>query len=133
MLDDDDSNDAENKPEIKTETKRVKIEENTILKGTNDAEISKIEIKVETIIEDSEQHEDRLLTECLSQMDNKDLKLPSSQTDFDYYLNNFTTAIQSVLNQETFSLLFDQTDYDVIKRFSLLSSITFTTWERHFK
>jgi hypothetical protein len=50
------------------------------------------------------------------------ISLSQYNPDFDYYLKNFTNAIESVLDQETFSCLLDDFDREIIKKFSLLSS-----------
>lgn len=70
---------------------------------------------------EEESSDDKLLLEFMEKEDLAESNSPS-KLDSDYYLRNFTTAIEWVLNQATFSCLFDQSDYDVIKRFSLLSS-----------
>lgn len=46
----------------------------------------------------------------------------TSNNDFDYYLNNFTNAIQSVLSEETFACLLNKFDYEIIEKFNMLSS-----------
>lgn len=43
-------------------------------------------------------------------------------SDFDFYLINFTNAIQSVLAEETFACLLNQEDYEIIEKFSNLKS-----------
>ena len=45
--------------------------------------------------------------------------------DFDFYLNNFTNAIQSVLAEETFACLLNEEDYETIENFSSLTSDKF--------
>ena len=91
----------------------------------------KIDVKQEPKVEEekiSEQiDEDKLLRDYLSNIEtteNSENKTQSSpvKSEFDYYLSNFSNAIESVLNQQIFSCLFDQNDYDIIKRFSSLSS-----------
>ena len=93
---------------------------------------SKSESKITQIIEPppppqvDEDDDDKMLSEYLVKEEIKltqSFNSPTKSADLaDYYLKNFTQAIESVLNQQTFACLFDQSDYAVIKRFSLLSS-----------
>ena len=54
-----------------------------------------------------------------NQIESADVTIPDES---DYYLNNFTNAIQSVLAEETFACLLDTADYEVIEKFSNLKS-----------
>lgn len=95
------------------------------LKTEQDLE-SKPGVKIETI----EDQENKLLKEYIEKEEAvvlKQTQTSPSKLDADYYLRNFTNAIETVLNEATFSCLFDQTDFDVIKRFSMLSGKIFTT------
>jgi hypothetical protein len=52
----------------------------------------------------------------------QELSYDTSNNDFDYYLNNFTNAIQSILTEETFACLLNKFDYEIIEKFNMLSS-----------
>ena len=56
--------------------------------------------------------------------EDSNLSFSQYNPDFDYYLKNFTNAIESVLEQETFSCLLDDFDRDIVKKFSTLKSNT---------
>jgi hypothetical protein len=55
--------------------------------------------------------------------EDSNLSFTQYNPDFDFYLRNFTNAIESVLEQEIFSCLLDEFDREIIKKFSLLGSI----------
>ena len=70
---------------------------------------------------------------CLSSEERQGLVKLGEETNnpdkFDYYLRNFTDAINAVLLRDEFAYVFDQKDYETIRKFqSLKRKMTSTTW-----
>lgn len=111
------------------EAKKVRVEVSDV-DGENSKEISAVgDEKASKLgecgVNGEDDEDDKLLNEYLSTSNNDDENKEKSgvikSLEFDIYLNNFTQAIESVLDQETFSCLLNEADYDVIKRFSILT------------
>jgi hypothetical protein len=51
-----------------------------------------------------------------------EVKCEPAEAKIDYYLLNFTNALEAVLSEKTFCCLLDASDYETIDRFSSLSS-----------
>lgn len=118
VLDDDEDEEETNIKPLESDSKRVKTE-------TVEPQVS-VEQTTGKIVdkEHSPRSESDINSEDLflnNYMDEVDSGSPS-KSDFDFYLNNFNNAIQSVLNQETFCCLLNESDYETITRFSTLSS-----------
>lgn len=82
-------------------------------------------------VEFDDDKDDQLLLSSIDQIE-KNIKESSfnrendsikSEPTFDYYLNNFENALQTVINQDTFSHLLNDFDRETIKKFSNLTSI----------
>jgi hypothetical protein len=141
-----DSNIVENiETNVKTEKKelsKVKIESNFEIKETVKLEIEAEEQTSKRIKICDEASNDNEIDELLLKLDYEKLeKINSSELvandstqqetiiqstqikqEFDYNLNNFENAIKSVINEETFKHLLNDTDLEIIKKFSYLSS-----------
>lgn len=119
-------NEFEGETNKKLKTENLKSEEHSIKKEIKTEEMSEaVECKPTQVEQpkDNDDDDDKLLVDYMVKEEAKLSQSSSpSKLDSDYYLKNFTHAIESILNQTIFGGLFDQADYDVIKRFSLLSS-----------
>jgi hypothetical protein len=126
--DDDDKND-ESKVTLSDESKKDAEESECKKIKTEPAEEDKVSSNVVEINSRSNSSDD---TNALNElMDKYEEMSGASQTtsqqnsaatsSFDFYLSNFTNALDAVLSQETFRCLLDQADYDIVEKFSSLS------------
>lgn len=126
----------------KNELNEVKIESNFEIKETVKLEIESEEQTSKRIKICDETSNDNEIDELLLKLDYENLEKINSnellandtsqqetiiqstqiKQEFDYNLNNFENAIKSVINEETFKHLLNDTDLEIIKKFSYLSS-----------
>ncbi|RMZ97501.1 fanconi-associated nuclease 1 [Brachionus plicatilis] len=97
--------DHDDMSEINSSPKRIKLEQDSVFSEKN-----------------SDTNEDKDLSEDLQ-----------NNEPFDFYLKNFTNAIDSVLKEEQFSHLFDDQDLKIIEKFNFLGNSAKMLYVRLFQ
>jgi hypothetical protein len=116
---------------VENQTKRCKTEPveesssqilNKFMDQVSEANLKPVEVKREVKVELSLTPVETSLSTTSSVCE---VKSEPSEVKIDYYLQNFTNALEAVLSEKTFCCLLDPGDYETIDRFSNLSSMIF--------